>query len=322
MKKRIFTLAMALGLGSAALAQEFPQRPVTLIVPFSAGGPTDVVARHLAQAMGKSLGQPVVVENRASSGGIVGTEAVVRAEANGYTLLIHNIGMSTLPALSRSLRFNPATDLDFIGQVADVPMTLVGKRDLEPTGFKALHQYITLNQKKINLANAGIGTASHLCGLMLMSRLNLAMTTVPYKGAAPAMADLQGGQVELLCDQITTTLGPIQAARVKPYGSTTRERLPSLPELPTLSEQGIDGLEVTVWHGVYAPKNLPRPVTDKLVKALQDGLADPAFRDSLQKLGALPVSKDKATPEGLGKHLRQEIARWSPVIRQAEAYLD
>ncbi|MGQ3004201.1 MAG: Bug family tripartite tricarboxylate transporter substrate binding protein, partial [Hydrogenophaga sp.] len=159
MKKRIFTLAIALGLGSAALAQEFPQRPVTLIVPFSAGGPTDVVARHLAQAMGKSLGQPVVVENRASSGGIVGTEAVVRAEANGYTLLIHNIGMSTLPALSRSLRFNPATDLDFIGQVADVPMTLVGKRDLEPTGFKALHQYITLNQKKINLANAGIGTA-------------------------------------------------------------------------------------------------------------------------------------------------------------------
>ncbi len=320
--QRITALILALAASTPVLAQDFPQRPVTLIVPFSAGGPTDVVARHLAQSMGRSLGQPVVVENRASSGGIVGTEAVVRAEPNGYLLLIHNIGMSTLPALSRSLRFNPATDLDYIGQVADVPMTLVGKRDLEPTGFRSLQQYIHLNQKKINLANAGIGTASHLCGLMLMSRLNLPMTTVPYKGAAPAMADLQGGQVELLCDQITTTLQPIQSARVKPYGTTTRERLPSLPELPTLSEQGLDGLEVTVWHGIYAPKSLPRHVTEKLVKALQDGLADPAFRDSMQKLGALPVSKDKATPDGLGKHLRQEIARWSPVIRQAEAYID
>lgn len=320
--KRISALILTVAACAAAFAQEFPQRPVTLIVPFSAGGPTDVVARHLALSMAKSLGQPVVVENRASSGGIVGTEAVLRSEPNGYTLLIHNIGMSTLPALSRSLRFNPATDLDYIGQVADVPMTLVGKRDLEPTGFKALQQYIGTHQKKINLANAGIGTASHLCGLMLMSRLNLPMTTVPYKGAAPAMADLQGGQVELLCDQITTTLQPIQAGRVKPYGSTTRERLPSLPELPTLSEQGMEGLEVTVWHGVYAPKNLPRPVTEKLVKALQEGLADPVFRESMQKLGALPVSKDKATPDGLGKHLRAEMARWSPVIKQAEAFID
>lgn len=320
--KRISALILSLAASTAALAQEFPHRPITLIVPFSAGGPTDVVARHLAVSMGKSLGQSVVVENRASSGGIVGTEAVLRSDPNGYTLLIHNIGMSTLPALSRSLRFNPATDLDYIGQVADVPMTLVGKRDLEPTGFKALHQYIVVNQKKINLANAGIGTASHLCGLMLMSRLKLPMTTVPYKGAAPAMTDLQGGQVELLCDQITTTLQPIQTGRVKPYGSTTRERLPSLPELPTLSEQGLDGLEVTVWHGIYAPKNLPKAVTERLVKALQEGLADPAFSDSMQKLGALPVSKDKATPEGLGKHLRAEIARWSPVIKQAEAFID
>lgn len=320
--RRISTLILSLAACGAAFADDFPQRPVTLIVPFSAGGPTDVVARHLSQSMAKSLGQSVVVENRASSGGIIGTEAVVRAEPNGYTLLIHNIGMSTLPALSRSLRFNPATDLDYIGQVADVPMTLLGRRDLEPTGFKSLHQYITANQKKINLANAGIGTASHLCGLMLMSRLNIAMTTVPYRGAAPAMGDLQGGQVDLLCDQITTTLQPIQNARVKPYGSTTRERLPSLPELPTLSEQGLDGLEVTVWHGIYAPKNMPKAVTEKLVKALQDGLADPAFRDSMQKLGALPVSKDKATPEGLSKHLNQEIARWSPVIKKAEAFID
>ena len=320
--KLIAALTLILGVTTSALGQEFPQKPVTLIVPFAAGGPTDVVARHLAVAMGKSLGQPVIVENRASSGGIVGTDAVLRSEPNGYTLLIHNIGMSTLPALSRTLKFNPATDFDYIGQVADVPMTLVGRKDLSPANFRELQAYIASNQKKINLANAGIGTASHLCGLMLMSRLKLPMTTVPYKGAAPAMNDLQGGQVDLLCDQITTTLQPINAGRVKPYGSTTRTRLTALQDLPTLSEQGLSDFEVSVWHGIYAPKHLPLAVSDRLVRALQDGVADPVFRDSLQKLGAVPVSKEKASPEGLSAHLRQEIARWTPVIKQAEAFID
>jgi tripartite-type tricarboxylate transporter receptor subunit TctC len=320
--KVLSVLFLSLGISASAVAQSFPQKPVTLVVPFSTGGPTDVVARHLALAMGKSLGQPVVVENRASTGGIVGTEAVLRSEANGYTLLIHNIGMSTLPALSRSLRFNPAKDFDYIGQVADVPMTLVGKRELASSNFRELHAYIAANQKKVNLANAGVGTASHLCGLMLMNRLKMPMTTIPYKGAAPAMTDLQGGQVDLLCDQITTTLQPILTGRVKSYGSTTRVRLPALPDLPTLGEQGISDFEVTVWHGIYAPKNLPRPVSDRLVKALQDGVADPAFKESMQKLGALPVTAERASPEGLSRHLRSEMARWLPLIKEAEAFID
>lgn len=320
--KLIATLLLATSACTSALAQAFPQKPVTLIVPFSAGGPTDVVARHLAQAMGKSLGQSVVVENRASTGGIVGTEAVVRSEPNGYTLLIHNIGMSTLPALSRTLRFNPLRDFDYIGQVADVPMTLVGKKDLAPANFAELNSYLAANSRKVNFANAGIGTASHLCGLMLMSRLKTPMTTIPYKGAAPAMTDLQGGQVDLLCDQITTTLQPISTARVKAYASTTRTRLPALPDLPTLSEQGVADFEVTVWHGIYAPKNLPKDVSARLVKGLQDALVDPAFKESMQKLGALPVSKEKATPEGLADHLRSEVSRWTPVIKAAEAYID
>lgn len=320
--KVLSALLLSLGVSTSAFAQSFPQKPVTLIVPFSAGGPTDVVARHLALAMGKSLGQPVVVENRASTGGIVGTEAVLKAEANGYTLLIHNIGMSTLPALSRSLRFNPAKDFDYIGQVADVPMTLVGKRELASSNFRELHAYIAANQKKVNLANAGVGTASHLCGLMLMNRLKTPMTTIPYKGAAPAMTDLQGGQVDLLCDQITTTLQPILTGRVKSYGSTTRARLPALPDLPTLGEQGVSDFEVTVWHGIYAPKNLPKPVSERLVKALQDGVADPTFKESMQKLGALPVSTERASPEGLSSHLRREMARWLPLIKEAEAFID
>lgn len=316
------TLLIAFIASTSAMADTYPQKPVTLVVPFAAGGPTDVVARHLGLAMGRSLGQPVIVENRASTGGIVGTEAVVRSEPNGYTLLIHNIGMSTLPALSRTLRFNPLRDFDYIGQVADVPMTVVGKRTLPAQNYKELQAFLATNGKKVNLANAGIGTASHLCGLMLMSRLKTQMTTVPYKGAAPAMTDLQGGQVDLLCDQVTTTLQPISTGRVKAYAATSSARLPSLPELPTLKEQGLADFDVSVWHGIYAPKDLPRDVTARLVKALQEALVDPTFKDSMQKLGALPASSEKATPEGLSNHLRSEVARWTPLIKAAEAYID
>lgn len=321
MKKLLISLVVA-GTSVLVAAEAFPYRPVTLIVPFSAGGPTDVVARHLAISMGKSLGQTVIVENRASTGGIVGTEAVVRAEPNGYTLLIHNIGMSTIAALSKKIRFDPAKDFDYVGLVADVPMTLVARRDLAPSGFKELQTYIEVNQKKINLANAGIGTASHLCGLLLMSQLKAPMTTIPYKGAAPAMLDLQGGQVDLLCDQVTTTLQPINSGRVKPYGTTTRTRLKNLPELATLSEQGLNNFEVTVWHGLYAPKNTPEHVMDQLVLALQSSLEDPAFKESMQKLGAIPVSRSRATPKALSTQLVSETAKWSPLIKQAEAFID
>jgi tripartite-type tricarboxylate transporter receptor subunit TctC len=318
----VASLFFSIGLCSSALSAGFPEKPVTLIVPFSAGGPTDVVARQLAVAMGKSLGQPVVVENRASSGGIVGSEAVVRAEPNGYTLLIHNIGMSTLPALSRSLRFDPLRDYDYIGQVADVPMTLVGKRGLPAANFQELQTYLKTHGKDLNIANAGIGTASHLCGLMLMSRLGVAITTVPYKGAAPAMTDLQGGQVDLLCDQITTTLQPINTERVKPYATTTRHRLTALPDVPTLIEGGVNDFEVTVWHGIYAPKNLPKNVSNRLTKALQDAVGDSDFQTAMHRLGALPATAEKATPEGLSTHLQSEVKRWTPVISAASAYLD
>ncbi|MGO4328944.1 MULTISPECIES: tripartite tricarboxylate transporter substrate-binding protein [unclassified Cupriavidus] len=320
--KYLAALAIGWVACSSSFGESFPARPLTLVVPFSPGGPTDVVARHLSAAMGRSLGQSVIVENRASTGGIVGSEAVVRAEPNGYTLLIHNIGMATLPSLSKKLRFDPTKNFEYIGLVADVPMTLIARPDLAPSGFGELRSYIAKNQRKINLANAGIGTASHLCGLMLMSQLHAAMTSIPYKGAAPAMVDIQGGQVDLLCDQVTTTLQPINTGRVKAYGSTTASRLAALPELPTLREQGLGEFEVTVWHGVYAPKGTPKPVVAKLVKALQEAVTDPAFREGMQKLGAIPVSVDRATPEALASKLRNEIARWTPVIIQANAFID
>jgi tripartite-type tricarboxylate transporter receptor subunit TctC len=321
MKRLIVTVAALVMVSSLATANTFPNKPITLIVPFSAGGPTDVVARNLAIAMSKNLNQTVIVENRASAGGIVGSEAVIRASSDGYTLLIHNIGMSTLPSLSKNLRFDPRKDFSYIGEVVDVPMVLTGKKDLPPNTFQELVPYLKANQKTVNLSNAGIGTASHLCGLLLMSRLDLALTSVSYKGAAPAMTDLQGGQVDLLCDQITTTLQPINNNRIKPYGSTTKKRLAALPSVPTLSEQGLTDFEITVWHGIYAPKSVPKAISDRLVTSLKAALNDPTFKENMTKLGALPVDDERASPQGLAKKLNDQINIWTPVIQKAEVYL-
>lgn len=308
-------------ISGCTFANTFPNKPITLIVPFAAGGPTDVVARNLAIAMGKNLNQTVIVENKASAGGIIGSEAVVRAPADGYTLLIHNIGMSTLPSLSKNLKFDPRKDFAYIGEVVDVPMVLTGKKDLPPNTYQELVPYLRANQKDINISNAGIGTASHLCGLLFMSRLELPLTSVSYKGAAPAMTDLQGGQVDLLCDQITTTLQPITNNLIKAYGATTKKRLPALPAVPTLAEQGLNNFEITVWHGVYAPKGTPKAISDKLVDSLRQALVDPRFVESMIKLGAIPVDDERASPQGLSKKLNEQINTWTPIIQKADVYL-
>jgi len=316
------SLSLLLVVALTASAQDFPTRPVTIVVPFSAGGPTDIVARQLAISMAKPLGQAVIVQNRPSSGGIVGAEFILQSPADGYALMIHNIGMSTLPALHRALRFNPLSDFDFVGQVVDVPMALVGKKDLPPEDFQQLKSWLDTNQRIANLGNAGPGTASHLCGLLFMSRLGTKITEISYKGVAPALNDLQGGQIDLVCDQTTTTAPLIRSGRVKVFGTTTRQRLVVLPEVPTLAEQGLESFEVSVWHGLYAPKNTPKPILDKLVSALQVALVDPSFREAMIKLGAIVVSPDRASPEGLRKHLSAEIAKWTPIIRESGRYLD
>jgi tripartite-type tricarboxylate transporter receptor subunit TctC len=320
MKKILLSIA-AIAMCNFSLANTYPNKPITLIVPFAAGGPTDVVARNLAIAMGKNLNQSVVVENKASAGGIVGSEALVRAPSDGYMLLIHNIGMSTLPSLSKTLKFDPRKDFSYIGEVVDVPMVLTGKKDLPPNTYQELIPYLKANQKDINISNAGIGTASHLCGLLFMSRIELPLTAVSYKGAAPAMTDLQGGQVDLLCDQITTTLQPITNNRIKAYGATTKKRLPSLPAVPTLSEQGLNNFEITVWHGLYAPKGIPNAISEKLVGSLKKALVDPSFVESMTKLGAIPVDDERASPQGLSKKLNDQINIWTPVIQKADVYL-
>ena len=314
---------MACGLGQGlAQAQTYPDKPIILVVPFAAGGPTDVVARMIAIPMGKSLGQTVLVENTVGAGGTIATQRVARAAPNGYTLFIHHMGMATAPALYKKLNFDTLKDFEYIGQVVDVPMTLLARKDFPAKNFAELQAYVKANKEKVSMANAGLGAVSHLCGLLFMTALDTTLNTIPYKGTGPAMNDLLGGQVDLLCDQTSQTVPLIKENRVKVYGVTTLKRLEVLPNVPTLDEQGLKGFEVKVWHGMYAPKGTPAPVIDKVNAALRVALQDPMIKQRFKDLSLEAPSMDKVTPAGLKTHLEAEILKWGPVIRKAGIYAD
>jgi tripartite-type tricarboxylate transporter receptor subunit TctC len=314
--------ALALGLTGNAAAQAWPDRPVTLVIPFAAGGPTDVVARMMSVPMAKSLGQQVVVENTVGAGGTIGATRVARAKPDGYTIFMHHMGMATAPALYRKMTFDPLKDFDYLGQVVDVPMTLLARKDFPANTLDELLAYIRANRDKVTLANAGLGAVSHLCGLLFQSAVGVDMTTVPYKGTGPAMTDLLGGQVDLLCDQTTQTVPLIKDGRVKVFGVTVPKRLAALPNVPTLDEQGLRGFEVKVWHGLYAPKGTPQPVLDRLNAALRAAMDDATVKQRMLELSADIVPPEKMTPAGLRTFLEAEIAKWGPVIRKAGVYAD
>ena len=319
----LLTLGKSLLLASAgALAQGYPTRPITLVVPFAAGGPTDVVARALSIPMGKALGQTVLVENKVGAGGTVAAGTVARAAPDGYTFLIHHNGMATAPALYRKLTYNPLTDFEYISQVVDVPMTLLARKDLPARNLPELLAYLKANGDKVNLAHAGLGAVSHLCGMVFRQAVGVDLTTVPYSGTGPAMQALLGGQVDLLCDQTTQTVPQIKAGSVRFYGVTTAHRIKALPDAPTLAEQGLKGFEVMVWHGIYAPKNTPKEITEKFNAAVRTALKDPNVMARMAELGAEIVPDAKLTPEGLRSWLKQETERWGPVIRAAGVYAD
>jgi len=306
---------LAMGMAQAAT---WPEKTVTLVVPYSAGGPTDVVARLLAVPMGQSLGQTVVVENTVGAGGTIAPNRVAKSKNDGYTILIHHMGMATAPALYKKLPYDPLKDFEYIGQVLDVPMTLLSRKDFPANTFPELLDYVRKNQDKVSLANAGIGAVSQLCGMLFMHQVGVKLTTVPYKGAGPAMNDLMGGQVDLLCDQTTQTVPVIQdGKRAKVFGVTTPQRLSSLPDIPTLDEQGLKGFDVKVWHGMYAPKGTPKEVIDKLNKALNVAIKDDNVKKRIAELSSDLATPEKATPEGLRKHLEAEVARWDKVIKAA-----
>ena len=314
--------ALALALGGPAQAAEYPNKPITIIVPFAAGGPTDTVARLLAQAMGADLKQTVIVENVAGAGGTVGAGRVARSDPDGYTLFLHHIGQSTAPALYKKLPYDAVNDFTPIGLVTDVPMTLVARGDFPPKDLKELVDYVKKNKDKVTYANAGLGAASHLCGVLFMSAIDTDLTTVPYKGTGPAMNDLLGGKVDFMCDQTTNTTSQIKAGKIKVYAVTTKQRVPSLPNVPTAAEAGLPNFEGGVWHGLYAPKGTPKALVDRLSAALKTALKDPTLKQRFADLGTEPVADNLATPDALSKHLKAQIAVWGPVIKKAGAFAD
>jgi tripartite-type tricarboxylate transporter receptor subunit TctC len=312
--------AMAIALPAAA--QDYPNRVITMIVPFAAGGPTDTVARLIAEPMSKTLGRQVIVENVGGAGGTIGAGRVAKADADGYTVLLHHIGQATSATLYRNLDYKPGEDFAGIGLVTDVPMTFVARGDFEAKSMPELVEYAKAHKDTVTVANAGIGSASHLCGMLFMSSIGTPLTTVPYKGTGPAMNDLLGGVFDFMCDQTTNTTSQIKAGKIKVYAVTSAKRVPSLPDVPTTTEAGLPDFRVGIWHGLYAPKGTPQPVIDKLQAALQGALQDPNVIARFADLGTEPVALDQATPAALDAHLKAEIAKWQPVIQAAGIYAD
>jgi len=315
-------MALALLVGSPVFAQDYPSKVITMIIPFSAGGPTDTVGRLTAQAMGQSLKSQMIVENVAGAGGTIGAARVARSDPDGYTIFMHHIGQSTAPSLYRKPPYNVFNDFEPIGLVTDGPMTLVARKDFPPTTLKELIAYAKANKDKVTCANAGLGAASHLAGMLFMTAIDTDLTTIPYKGTGPAMNDLMGGQVDFMIDQTTNTTSQIKGGKIKVYGVTTKKRVPSLPDVPTMDEAGLPNFEVNVWHALYAPKGTPKPVIDKLVKALQQALKDQTVMQRFAELGVVPVAEDRATPEALRVQLKTEVDKWAPIIKKAGVYAD
>jgi tripartite-type tricarboxylate transporter receptor subunit TctC len=305
-------------LANAAVAQSaYPTKTITLVVPAAAGGPTDTVARLIAESMGRTLGQSVIVENVAGAGGTVGMARVAKAAPDGYTIAVWHIAQATAPALYEGLKYDVVNDFDHIGRITDVPMTLVSKVALPTASIADLLAWLKQQGDKVTYGHAGVGSAAHLCGLMLMKELGVQMQGVAYRGTGPAMNDLLGGQFDVMCDQTTNTTNQIKDGKIKGYAVTTKTRVSSLPELPTLDQSGMPGFEVSAWHAIWAPKGLPIEVTDKLVNALQVALKEPKIVDRFGSLGTLPVVPELATPAALKQHLAAEVTKWNSVIKAA-----
>ena len=315
--------SLLLTVAGAAWA-DYPDKPVTIVVPFAAGGPADKVARDLGDVLRKQLNQTVIIENVGGAGGTLGAAKVAKAAPDGYTVLLHHIGMATSPALYRKMSYDTLGDFEYLGMINEVPMTLIGRSTLPANNMAELRKWIDANKGKINLANAGLGAASHLCGLLFQQAVAVDMTTVPYKGTAPAMTDLLGGQVDLMCDQTTNTTQQIEGGKVKAFGVTTPKRLtaPALAKLPTLDESGLKGFNVSIWHGMYAPKGTPKAVVDKLNSALRAALKDPEFIKREEALGAVVIIDARLGGAEHKRFVEAEINKWGPVIKAAGQYAD
>ncbi len=311
---------LAAGAAPAAYANTYPNQPITVIVPFSAGGPTDTVTRLVARAMSEDLGQQIVVENVGGAGGTLGAARVAQSRNDGYTLLLHHIGMATSPALYPNLPFDPTTDFEYVGLVTEVPMVIAARPTLEHETLAEVIAWAKAEGERVLYANAGMGAASHLCGLLFMDAIDTPMTTIPYQGTGPAITDLMGGQVDLMCDQTTNTTNQIRDGSIKAYAVTVPDRLDSLPDLPTPSEAGLDDFTVSIWHGIYAPSGTDAAIVERLTQALQVALADETVIARFADLGTAPSPAEDATPDALRAKVTDEIALWGPIIEAASDY--
>jgi tripartite-type tricarboxylate transporter receptor subunit TctC len=317
MKRLLMAAALAVTAIPAAAQDSYPDRPITIVVPFAAGGPTDTVTRLIAEPMGAELGQQIVVQNVAGAGGTLAAGEVAVAEPDGYTVLMHHIGMSTAPGLYATLPYNPLEDFKTIGLVTEVPMTIVARKDFEPNTLQELTDYVKANADSVTYAHAGTGAASQLCGLLFMEAVGAKVTEVPYQGTGPALTDLVGGQVDFMCDQTTNTTEQIKAGAIKAYAITSAERNPALPDLPTTAEGGLPDLDVSIWHGLYVPKDTPDEVVQKLNAALKTALADPTVQERFAELGTTTVADDLSTPEAHAERLSSQIDLWNGVFESA-----
>jgi tripartite-type tricarboxylate transporter receptor subunit TctC len=325
LRRRAAALSLLALAALSAQAQDYPANPITLVVPFTAGGPTDKVARDLAEALRKPLGQTIVVDNVGGAGGTRGAGKVAKAAPDGYTLLLHHIGMATAQALYRTMPYKVPDDFEFLGLINEVPMTLVAKPGMAANSYAELISWLQTNKDKANLAHAGLGSASHLCGLLFMQSIKTDLVTIPYQGTGPALQALVGNQVDVMCDQTTNTSGQIAGGAIKAYAVTSSKRLttPALAKLPTMDEAGLKGFNVGIWHGLYAPKNTPKPVLDKIRAALKVAMTDADFKKRQEALGAVLITDARATDAAEHKKfVEAEIARWTPVIRAAGQYAD
>jgi tripartite-type tricarboxylate transporter receptor subunit TctC len=328
MRKRTL---LAATLGAAALLHTpdhagaqptFPTKPVAMVVPFAAGGPTDVLARALTEPLARELGQAVVVENVTGAGGTIGAGRVAGARPDGHTLLLGNIGLATSGTLYRRLPYDPARSFETIGLVSPVPMALVARPDLPVHDLPGLLAWAREKGADVNLAHAGVGSASHLCATLLRSITRIPMTAVAFRGTAPVMTEMLAGRIDLTCDQTTNAMPYIQEGRVRALAVTTSERLPVLPEVPTTAEGGLPALQVTIWHGLYAPKGTPRPAVERLSQALRAALRDERVVQRLAELGSAPEPQERATPEAHRAMLDAEVARWRPILQAAGEFAD
>ena len=319
MQKILASLAAAAAVtfASYAVAQDYPTQPITIVVPFSAGGPTDTVTRLIAEPMGKELGQNIVIQNVTGAGGTVAAGQVAKAQPDGYTVLMHHIGMSTAPTLYSSLPFDPLKDFATVGLVTEVPMTIIARKDFPANTLQEMVEYLKANADKVTLANAGVGAASQLCGMLFTKQIGVELTTVPYQGTGPALTDLIGGQVDIMCDQTTNTTGQILGGEVKAYAVTAEQRLSNLPDVPTTAEAGLGDFQLRIWHGLYVPAGTDEAIVKKLTAALQVALKDQNVIDRFAALGTTPVAQERATPEALTETLSSQIELWGPIIKEA-----